>query len=187
MSRAAPSCGEHRDLLFAEGLDEGGVGRREHFEGPIRSPSCCHRVGLPEEDGRGLVGPERAQCDTSRVEAPAFDSLITVFERLFGGVDGPSEGGLPVTASSRDPRLDPVAYATPRRSSIRAAISMDSSSRSSARCDSSIGSQIASNGRAAVSAASMPPARATRTDSSTIASRRVGRRFGHVDAARRAW
>ena len=58
-------CGERRDLLFAEGFEEGGVGRRVHFEDPIRSPSSRHRVGFPDEDGRGLERPERAQRDTS--------------------------------------------------------------------------------------------------------------------------
>ena len=33
--------------------------------------------------------------------------MITEFERLFGGVDGPLEGCSPVTTSSRDPRFDP--------------------------------------------------------------------------------
>ena len=99
-------CGERRDLLFAEGFEEGGVGRCEHFEGPIRSPSFRHRVGLPEEDGCGLAGPERAQRDTSRVEGPTRDCMITEFEPLFGGVDGSVEGCWPVTTSSRDPRFD---------------------------------------------------------------------------------
>ena len=94
------ACGERRDLLFAEGFEEGGVGLCEHFEGPIRYPSFSHRAGLPEEDGCRFARPERGQCDTGRVEGPTRDSVVTEFERLFDGVDGSVEGCWPVTSNN---------------------------------------------------------------------------------------
>ena len=107
--------GERCDSCFAEGFEERGVGRREHFEGRTRSPSFLNRVGLAEEDSGGLARPDRAQRDASRGEGPTHDSEITQFERPFGGVGGLLEGPSPVTTSSRDPRsgCDRVRNASP--------------------------------------------------------------------------
>ena len=92
-------------MLFTECFEERGVGPREHFLDPIHSPSFHHRGGLPEKDGGRLVRPERTERDTSRVEVPTPECIVTEFVGLFGGVDGRSEGCSPVTTSRRDPRL----------------------------------------------------------------------------------
>ena len=133
-------------------------------------PIVPDRVGLPEDDGRGLVRPERAQRDTSRVEGPTHESMITEFERLFGGVDGRLEGCSPVTTSSRDPRFDPHRV----RDALAVAdagADLDGFVEQGERAFATprAGARSRAFERAKTSAPSMPAARATRTASSVVA------------------
>ena len=134
------------------------------------SPSFRHRVGLPEEDGRGLARPERAQRDTSRVEGPTRDSMITEFERLFGSVDGPLEGCSPVTTSSRDPRFD-LRRVRDAQAVADPGADLDGFVEQGERAFGLLEREPESRGfgRANASVPSMPAARATRTASSMVA------------------
>ena len=106
ISSPAPRSASVPNMLFTEGFEESRIRRCEHFEVPGRPLPCRHRVGLPEDDGRGLIRPELAQRDTSPVEGPTRGRKIQ-FEVLFGGVDARAEGCPPVATTGREPSFVP--------------------------------------------------------------------------------